>query len=41
MSQAAAAAPNLMFSHMGFAVSNLPKMEEFDTRVLVDTDLWV
>lgn len=26
--------PNLMFSHMGFAVSDLPKMEDFYTRVM-------
>lgn len=28
------AAPNLMFSHMGFACSDLPRMEDFYTRVL-------
>ncbi len=26
--------PNLMFSHMGFAVSDMPKMEDFYGRVL-------
>lgn len=26
--------PNLMFSHMGFAVTDMPKMEDFYTRVL-------
>lgn len=31
---AAAAAPNLMFSHMGFACKDLAKMEDFYTRVL-------
>jgi len=31
---ASAAAPNLMFSHMGFACSDLAKMEDFYTRVL-------
>lgn len=29
-----ATAPNLMFSHMGFACSDLAKMEDFYTRVL-------
>jgi catechol 2,3-dioxygenase len=29
-----AKAPNLMFSHFGFAVSNMEKMEDFYTRVL-------
>lgn len=29
-----ATVPNLMFSHMGFACSNLEKMEDFYTRVL-------
>ena len=28
------AVPNLMFSHMGFAVSDLAKMEDFYSRVL-------
>ena len=27
-------APNLMFSHMGFAVKDMAKMEDFYTRVL-------
>lgn len=27
-------APNLMFSHLGFAVSDMPKMEDFYTRVM-------
>jgi hypothetical protein len=27
-------APNLMFSHMGFACSDIVKMEDFYTRVL-------
>lgn len=31
---ASAPAPNLMFSHMGFACSDLAKMEDFYTRVL-------
>lgn len=31
---AATSVPNLQFSHMGFAVSDLPKMEDFYTRVL-------
>lgn len=26
--------PNLMFSHMGFAVTDMPRMEDFYTRVL-------
>lgn len=34
MSKTYARAPNLMFSHMGLSVKNMPKMEDFYTRVL-------
>ena len=38
----ASTAPNLMFSHMGFAVSDMARMEDFYIRVLgltlTDTD---
>ena len=34
MTTSQSAVPNLMFSHMGFAVSDLAKMEDFYTRVM-------
>ncbi len=34
MTQAALSAPNLMFSHMGLSVKNVPAMERFYTQVL-------